>query len=130
MKKPLLVKRIFYFAPAITYYGLIFYFSSKPSEITVEIPDLDMVLHCLEFVILGFFLSLGYFKSFGFSIKSKAFIVLFNGIILGILDEIHQYYVPGRESEVTDAIADGAGILIGVLIYLYLQNKVKEKSKI
>ena len=38
---------------------------------------------------------------------------------IGILDEIHQTYIPGRDSSVTDVMLDIVGILlVGILFHL------------
>lgn len=47
-------------------------------------------------------------------------------IIYGATDEIHQYFVPNRSSEVQDWIADIAGILLMLLIIKYFfSNRFK-----
>lgn len=44
--------------------------------------------------------------------------------LYGITDELHQYYVPNRSSELQDWLADFAGAVVAVLIIKYfLQNK-------
>jgi len=42
-------------------------------------------------------------------------IVLSSGY--GISDEIHQYFVPSRNSDILDALADICGSIAGVLAY-------------
>lgn len=47
-------------------------------------------------------------------------------IIYGATDEVHQYFVPNRSSEIQDWIADAAGVLIMLLlIRYYMKNKFK-----
>lgn len=118
------IKNFIYFTPAIFYYALIFFISSKSYEIKVEVPFTDKGLHCLEFAVFSLFLSLGFFKSFKFSSKIKFLITLFSGISLGILDEAHQYFVPERHFDILDMAADGLGIIIGLCFYLYLSRKI------
>lgn len=38
-------------------------------------------------------------------------------LIYGITDEAHQYFVPGRTSEIGDIVADTIGGFLGVLLY-------------
>ncbi len=118
------IKNFLYFAPAILYYILIFFVSSTSSGISINIPFFDKGIHCLEFAVLAFLLSLGYFKSLKSSLKAKCLITIFSGILLGILDEVHQYFVPQRRFEILDIIADGVGIIIGLFVYLYLSRRV------
>ena len=45
------------------------------------------------------------------------FVSIFSSTLYGISDEIHQYYVPYRNSELGDVLADFVGSVAGVLIY-------------
>lgn len=40
--------------------------------------------------------------------------------LLGVLDEIHQYFVPGRSMLATDMLLDSAGALLGVIVTWWL----------
>lgn len=39
-------------------------------------------------------------------------------IAFGAIDECHQYFVPGRSMEGYDLLADGVGIVLGMVLYL------------
>jgi VanZ family protein len=123
------MKKLPYFIPAILYYLLIFALSSQ--NLNLDLPGLgfDKVAHFIEFSLLGFFLSVGYFNAFRFSAAVKAVLVFLTGLPLGILDEIHQLYVPGRTSAIGDAVADAAGIVWGILMYLYLARRRRRTRK-
>jgi VanZ family protein len=49
----------------------------------------------------------------------------------GVVDEIHQYYVPGRDCNVWDWIADTFGAILGALLIMladrYLLAKIRAK---
>jgi VanZ family protein len=45
--------------------------------------------------------------------------------LYGLLDEIHQSFVPGRNSEFLDWVADSLGAAAGVFIVHYLLKKFK-----
>jgi len=117
------MKRIVYFIPAVFYYALIFFISSKSYGIGIKTAFLDKGVHCLEFAILAFLLSFGFFKSLRSPIKDKALMTIFSGFLLGLLDEVHQHFVPQRQFEILDIIADGMGILIGFILYLYFSRR-------
>ncbi len=121
------MKRILFFVPAVLYYALIFYISSKSYEVEVDILFFDKGIHVVEFAILGFFLSFGYFQSIKSSFKGYVIFVLATGILLGSLDEWHQSFVPLRNSDILDIVADTAGICIGLFIYVYLTRLLKKK---
>ena len=119
------MKKLRYFIPAIFFYLLIFFLSSQNGDIDLPGHALDKIAHVIEFSLLGFFLSLGYFKTFSFPSVIKAVLVFFTGLPLGILDEWHQLFVPGRTSAIEDVIADAAGIVAGILVYRYLTGRKK-----
>ena len=87
----------------------------------------DKVAHLLEFAALAFLLSLGYFTSLRSSLKTKVLLIFVSGLILGALDEIHQSFVPGRQSDPWDVIADILGIALGIFLYWYLAEKRKSR---
>ena len=112
-----------YFLPAVLFYLLIFALSSRDFDIDLPGRGLDKAAHFVEFSVLGLLLALGYFNAFRFSTAVKSVLVFFTGLPLGILDEFHQLFVPGRTSAVGDVIADAAGIVWGILVYVYLAKR-------
>ena len=125
-----LMKKILLFLPAILYYALIFLLSSISFKGEVSVPFLDKGVHLVEFGLLGFFLSLGYFLTLKSSFRIKSSFTIASGILLGCLDEIHQYFVPNRSFEVMDMVADSIGILIGLLAFYYFSRTNRGKALI
>ena len=121
------MKKTLFFIPAALYYALIFYLSSRSYDIKIDILFFDKVIHIVEFALLGLFLSFGYFMSLKSSLTMKAVLTICTGIILGSLDEFHQYFIPRRSIEFFDVIADAIGILSGLLLYYYFSRSVKGK---
>ena len=117
------MKKLFYIVPATSYYILIFWLSYRSYGIHIKVPSFDKGIHCLEFAGLAFLLSLGYFKILKSSQKVKALITIFSGILLGVFDEFHQYFVPVRSFEILDMMADCLGIIIGFFLYLYISHR-------
>jgi VanZ family protein len=113
--------------PAILYYALIFFLSSMSFKGQASVPFLDKGLHLVEFGLLGFLLSLGYFLSLKSSFRIKSSFTLASGILLGSLDEIHQYFVPNRSFEILDIVADSLGILIGLAVFYYFSRTNRGK---
>lgn len=94
----------------------------------VELISFDKVVHAGVF---GFLAALAYISFINLN-PDSAFAgspYLWSGIvciIYGASDEIHQYFVPNRSSELQDWLADIAGILIMLLVIKYfLSKKVK-----
>lgn len=121
------MKKILFFTPAALYYAFIFYLSSRSYDIKIDILFFDKVIHLVEFAFLGLLLSFGYFMSLKSSLRVKAVLTICSGILLGGLDEFHQYFIPRRSIEFFDIIADAIGILIGLLLYYYFFRTAKGK---
>lgn len=117
------MKKIFFFLPAILFYALIFFMSSRSLRVEVGFQLFDKVIHILVFAVLALLLSFGFFKTLKSFLPIKVFLVLLGGVFLGILDEVHQSFVPQREFETMDILADGVGIVIGLGIYVLLYRK-------
>jgi VanZ family protein len=43
----------------------------------------------------------------------QVWLVVILVVLYGLLDEFHQYFVPGRTVDIYDALADAAGALLG-----------------
>ncbi len=102
----------------------IFIFSSIP---TLKSPDLGIALqdkwtHMIEFSIFGFFLQRSFTNCYGNCFKSYLFAFVV-GTAYGGLDEIHQAFVPGRESDIIDFYADSIGIFTALVIYYAVKRK-------
>jgi len=123
------MKKALPFLPAALYYGLIFFLSSRPLKLDVSLPNFDKLAHGAAYGLLGFLLAFGFFKLLRFSLKTKQGGVILTGVILGILDEIHQIFVPGRTPDPLDVAADAVGIVLGLILFrLIFQKKPPEKS--
>ena len=51
-------------------------------------------------------------------------IVLIISLSYSVLDEVHQYFVPGRYSSIRDIIIDSLGIFISIFIYFKTSKKL------
>jgi VanZ family protein len=113
------LKSVFPFLPAALYYGLIFYVSSRTVEFPLSLPGrhADKALHILEFAVLGWLLAFGFSRIRSLSPRGRIAAVLLTGAVLGILDEVHQSFVPGRHADAWDVAADIVGIALGLWIY-------------
>ncbi len=100
--------------PTVAYCGLIFYLSSQEIPIKVSLfPMQDKAIHLIEYGVLSvlFFISLR--KSApGYNIKAAAVLAIVFSGLYGISDEIHQYFVPGRDSSIGDVTADFIGAAV------------------
>jgi VanZ family protein len=76
------------------------------------------VLHCIAYALLGALLLRAFKTS---PIKNNVKLIMILSILLssfyGISDEIHQYFVPFRDADFMDVLADMLGGILGVYIY-------------
>ncbi len=83
----------------------------------------DKVVHMGVFFIFGLLLYRAlYTPEIRNRINMKRlFIMAFITIAYGVSDEFHQLFVPGRQFDIYDMIADGmGGVLAGLIIYVFL----------
>jgi len=111
---------VYYYLPAIVYAVGIFVLSSIPglAPPVVGFRFSDKFYHFLEFFGFGFVLLRAFANSDSTLLSSRS---LESTAVLGSLyalsDELHQYFVPNREMEFWDFLADAVGILTVCLIW-------------
>lgn len=130
-------KRYFIHLPLIIYWIILFILTSLPTGLAIETRDVsDKLLHFGAYGLLSVLLHLNmYFQNKFIRLKnSPATFTLVIASIYGLIDEIHQMFVPGRSAEFLDWVADFSGSLLAVLITGYIINRFKqieiEKSKL
>jgi len=99
----------------------IFYMSSKVFEVpSYAVSWVSIVYHFFVFAFLNFFLLISVIK--GKKTYSLFFVSFFLVVIYGVLDESHQYFVPGRVCTIFDVGIDLLGVLFSSMIYLIRLN--------
>lgn len=117
-----------YWVPVFLYAGLIFYVSSIPGS---DVPSIGIDLspiHIPEFYILSYLLFRALRRNGTNKPLTSAILAIGISTIYGMLDEIHQLFVPGRIFSVYDIFLNLIGSLI-ILFNLYgrtrfLKNKL------
>ena len=120
---PIYLKRFaLYWLPLILYCLFIYIQSANPSP--DQIPSFrffDKVLHFTAYGIMGILFYRAYqtlrIKN---NIQMLMLLSVVSASLYGISDEIHQSFVPFREAEVADVIADILGAVGGVFLYQML----------
>ncbi|MFZ1280594.1 MAG: VanZ family protein [Ignavibacteriaceae bacterium] len=115
--------------PLIIYWIILFILTSLPTGIAITITDVsDKVNHFGGYGLLSVLLYLNLYFQNKFEVLNKypAFFTVAIASFYGLLDEIHQMFVPGRSAEFLDWLADFSGSLLAVLITGYLIKKIKE----
>jgi len=109
------------FLPALALAGLVFYLSSLPNPLPSLTGRLwDKALHAIEYGALGALLAWPLARV----APKRAFaLALVLASAYGASDEIHQLFVPGRDGDPRDWIADSAGGAMGAAAALWLRRK-------
>ena len=125
-----MVNRFSIWGPAATWAVVLFCLSAVPAlGVGLGIPYGDKLAHLGLYGVLGSTLAWGRNRAPG---VIPHVLLLALGAVYGISDEFHQMYVPGRQPDFIDWIADVVGLSIGygktlaVLGRLQHDNEVKE----
>jgi len=103
---------------------MIFYISSIEFESGVPGGGINIyaiLYHIIAFFFLALFLSISMVKG-----KSTGlfFLVIILTITYGISDELHQFFVPGRNTSVSDVLLDSVGIVFAIISYfIYIEYR-------
>lgn len=77
---------------------------------------LDILLNILGFIPIGFFLAIGISETRFHSKKQIYILTIFSGLIISLIIEMLQTFLPSRDSSMLDLALNVAGTFIGVLI--------------
>jgi hypothetical protein len=105
--------------PPLAYVALIWWLSSQALDIPLImlLPLRDRGVHLLEYAALGLMIARAVQLTWGErGLRGSMFAVLLS-VCLGLLDEFHQLFVPGRSADFLDLAADGAGVCVAVGVY-------------
>ena len=116
--------------PAIAYMMLIWVMSSLSHVPSLEaVPFHDKGVHFLEYGTLAALLAHAFrgtrpldrpFVTFLIAVASATF--------FGMTDEMHQAFVPGRNSDVHDLMADALGATVAAALYCFALLRLLRKS--
>ena len=114
-----------YRAPAIAWALVLFTLSSisdLPSPFHVSKWD-DKLDHFVAYAILGALVlrAVAMHRPLPNARDFKITVVL--GVLFGMADELHQYFVPGRFMDYKDFVADAVGVIAGAMFYAWLSER-------
>lgn len=125
---------VYYWLPIIIFCVAIFTQSSFPSpEPAVEWLLYDKLLHFLAYAVLGILFFRAYSTlNFGDRRFPVIFLSILSSGLYGVSDEIHQYFVPFRDADLLDLVADFVGSVCGVLVFsalIHLYSRKKSPAR-
>ncbi|MFZ0391889.1 MAG: VanZ family protein [Calditrichia bacterium] len=81
----------------------------------------DKLYHFAAYFVYGILLARAFYFQQRFSQLQKAFVLsaIIFGALYGLSDEFHQFFVPGREMDFFDFLADTLGVMAGAYLFRY-----------
>ena len=113
------------YIPLSIYWISLFVATSVPAKSLPSVAIGDKIEHFAAFFVLSIMLTLAllYQSKYGFLKKHFLAASLVIAALYATIDEIHQYFIPGRYCELFDWFADFTGSIIGILLIFYLLKK-------
>lgn len=102
--------------------------ASKQQALQTASYLLRISAHFGEFLLLGLF-SASFANSYDWSKKKLYSSTLIFCAAYAVIDEIYQLFIPGRAFEVFDIVADVAGAAVGLLIFIFISNILKNSRR-
>ncbi len=114
-----------YWGPVVLYAGLIFFLSAQ-SHPGRYVPSFlfgigDKVLHAVEYGILAVLL----YRAIKHTISTRwaMSLAIVSAMAYGITDELHQWFVPHRQADLLDLLANTIGATFLVALWVMLTEK-------
>lgn len=90
--------------------------SLATEELRFDTP-MDKLLHAIVYGVIALLLKFS-------GVIKRSFILWFLVIAIGLLDELHQNMVEGRQSSVADLMADAVGVTLGIMIITMITKRI------
>ncbi len=114
--------RLWLWGPVALYLGGITILSHQPS-LTPPGGLPDWVYHVAEYGGLGFLLTRALWRTPGITAFWARWAALAGSAIFGVVDEVHQSFVPGRTASARDVLADAAGAALAIVLAAILSSR-------
>jgi len=101
---------------------IVLYFAIIPDNVTIPSIYADKIKHATAFFTLSLLLNRAS-STIQHRLRNMGALLLF-----GIFIEFVQYFIPTRESDIDDIVADLTGIVLFHLVYLFLKF-IQDKRK-
>ena len=130
------LKKFFYlWGPVLLQMALIFYFSGQPSDsdLLEKFPFSSAAGHFGGYCLLALFTYralIGSFRCWSIEAAAISFLI---ALVYGLSDELHQYFVPGRQPCLIDILVDGAGALgalLAVRLWVYCRQRLRRPGEV
>ncbi|MDP2927816.1 MAG: VanZ family protein [Candidatus Omnitrophota bacterium] len=119
------MKLVRLWVPVVVWAGVIFYFSSIPDLRTDLEYDflLRKIAHIAEYFYFTFLLYRAFSGSFNMNVSRLFMYPAAFSVFYAISDEIHQYFVLGRDCSTKDVLIDSIGITCFYIVIKFKNRK-------
>ncbi len=113
-----------YWLPVLVYATLVLVVGGQANlQPPVRFVNADKLYHVLEYAVLGFLLARALRATLRVRIAVMAAVMAVGlGGLVGLTDELHQRFVPGRECSALDLVADLAGLMLAQLAFVFTRR--------
>ena len=129
VRQDVTVQMLWYWVPVVLYAGAIFFLSAQ-SHLEEQLPLFlleevsDKVLHAVEYGMLALLCYRAFRWAAGPVVARQAVVLaIVTASVFGVTDEVHQLFVPFRESSWQDWLADTIGAVIGAMSWRFLRSE-------
>jgi VanZ family protein len=124
-------KKLLVYTPLVVYWIVLFGATTLPAASMPSFGVVDKVNHLSAYFILAIllFLTLLFQQKIPLAKNKVAAYALIICSLYGMLDEVHQIFIPGRSAEFLDLFADILGAGLGVLFMIILVKRSGYKLK-
>lgn len=116
--------------PAVTWAAIIFYLSHGPPS-----PDVppwifvhDKLSHAVAFGLLSGLIYFAFRRGHGIPPSQAVWFAALLASLYGATDEVHQCFIPGRESDWLDWLADVVGAVAMAIASFYLDRGANRRA--
>jgi VanZ family protein len=117
--------------PVVAYSGLIFYLSSRPVRVQTgwKLPGFDKLIHVVEYGGWALLFLVGLLAtSPRIRARPAFFLAALAATAYGLSDEVHQAFVPQREADGFDLLADAVGAMLGAGFGLSVRAVLRRRA--
>jgi VanZ family protein len=111
--------------PALLWAATIFVLSSFPGSAypATNLVNADKLVHIALYGLLGGLCARGFVRGSGWGLWPVLGLAALLSTLYGVSDELHQAFVPGRNSDWHDVVADAVGSLLGAALVTWLARR-------
>jgi VanZ family protein len=111
-------KKLYSWLPTMVWGGMILVASVVPFNAGISMTTgwFDKLAHFFEYAVLAMLISRGIFRTTSLKASRNILFTLISAGVYGIVLELLQQFVPGRDASVYDVGANMAGVVFGIIV--------------